>query len=299
MHFHYVILLTLGIIIAGFESISEDSPPKKLNELLYKAFEDHNINQMLSYIRAGADINTKPSSFPLTMLESAVMLDDTPMVKFLLAHGANAKIIHPNGRNLLSYTRNKDIANLLLKHGASMTQKDHNGNIPMLWGGMHSIELIDFFIEHGVSINTPNNLGQTLLHRVCLQKPDPQNLKIITALIRKGSQVNLRDSGGVSPFLYAAMQDSEERLKLLIDSGAQIDSIDDEGNSALHYAAAVGAQKNISFLIKHGLNVSAKNKKGETYLDIMNRYNLDPKATPPPFSLHQSKQQSVTTKKSP
>ena len=280
MRFYYVFLLILGIVMTGFESISGDLQKKELNELLYKAFRNHNTKQMLAYMQAGADINAKSTALSLTLLEFAVAQDDTPMVKFLLTHGANAEIIGPNGRNLLSYARNRDIASLLLIHGASLTQNDDNGNTPMHWGGMYSAELIDFFLEHGGHINARNALGQTLLHRVCLRKPDSQNLKIITTLINKGTKLNIRDSAGATPLLYASMCDSEKRLKLLMDSGAQIDSVDKEGNSALHYAASAGAKKNITFLINHGLNIHIKNQRGETYLDLMNKNSPMSKTAP-------------------
>ena len=59
MRFYYVFLLILGIVMTGFESISGDLQKKELNELLYKAFRNHNTKQMLAYMQAGADINAK------------------------------------------------------------------------------------------------------------------------------------------------------------------------------------------------------------------------------------------------
>lgn len=48
MRFYYVFLLILGIVMTGFESISGDLQKKELNELLYKAFRNHNTKQMLA-----------------------------------------------------------------------------------------------------------------------------------------------------------------------------------------------------------------------------------------------------------
>lgn len=66
------------------------------------------------------------------------------------------------------------------------------------------------------------------------------------------ADVNLVNSGGRAPLLYAASKNYIAILKLLIKAGARVNHKDALGSTALHRAASAGRAEAVLVLIEEG-----------------------------------------------
>ncbi len=58
----------------------------------------------------------------------------------------------------------------------------------------------------------------------------------VEQLIKKGANVNVKDSDGVSPLAYAMHHGTAEQVKMLVDAGADVHATDKFGLMPLDYA---------------------------------------------------------------
>jgi hypothetical protein len=78
-----------------------------------------------------------------------------------------------------------------------------------------------------------------------------------------------------------------EMVSLLLEVGASPHDMDTEQNTPLHIAAAVRPMPNDLFttLLKHGAHLDAKNVRGETPLNILQKFGIDSEPSCPVFPL--------------
>lgn len=87
------------------------------------------------------------------------------------------------------------------------------------------------FVSHVNPVRfTQNDVGETLLHVAC----DRGNMTIVSQLLANGAEVDPKeDVDGMTPFMYAVMNDHWDVAKLLLRTGADIDAKDNYGTGAL------------------------------------------------------------------
>lgn len=85
-------------------------------------------------------------------------------------------------------------------------------------------------------------------------------------LIKKGADVNERDSGGFSPLDTAARNRSTSLVEILLDAGANPNSADADGFFPLLHAINRNHVPTVEMLAKKGANIGLKNKQGITPL---------------------------------
>lgn len=88
----------------------------------------------------------------------------------------------------------------------------------------------------------------------------------IRFLIKKGADVNMRDSGGFSPLDTAARNRAASLVEILIDAGANPNLPDADGFFPLLHAINRNHVPTIEMLAKNGANLELKNKQGITPL---------------------------------
>jgi ankyrin repeat protein len=107
----------------------------------------------------------------------------------------------------------------------------------------------------------------------------------IAVLLRRGADISLANSRGMTPIMAAAglgsvdadtrgfylsedtQQRSIESLKLLIKAGGAVNSKDSRGLTPLHEAARWGWNDVVQFLVDNGADLNAKDNRGNTPLD--------------------------------
>ena len=86
----------------------------------------------------------------------------------------------------------------------------------------------------------------------------------LQTLLSQGADVNLKDSRGATPLMYAAASGSPEVMKLLIGAGADVNAKNSFGATALLWSA--GDIRKVRLLLDKGAEVNIKTKQGRTPL---------------------------------
>ncbi|KAH7025755.1 ankyrin repeat-containing domain protein [Microdochium trichocladiopsis] len=111
----------------------------------------------------------------------------------------------------------------------------------------------------------------------CIESDDKaaatEAIRIVSALVIAGSDLEVRDNEGRSPLIRVAKGEMTDDLaSLMIDFGANVNAVDKQKNSALHYAAmssALPEMRNtelVRILVTNGADISIKNDRGRTPL---------------------------------
>jgi ankyrin repeat protein len=152
-----------------------------------------------------------------------------------------------------------------------------------------SLALFKALLEQGCDLEQTNQEGDTAL--ICLIKranqvkyqvlvqeeyeygyPYQQIDQLVSLLLGKGANCNVKDQSGYTPFMLASRYELDTlALLLLRQPTIDINARDNKGNHALHFAVS---SRYLSQLLDHLLqhpelsdNVNAKNNAGESILD--------------------------------
>ena len=90
--------------------------------------------------------------------------------------------------------------------------------------------------------------------------------KLVKALLKKGADVNAKDTKGVTSLVYAVAGGYEKIAKMLIDGGADVNAIANDGRRALYIAVARGDLEIVKLLIKSNADVNIKDGHSSTVL---------------------------------
>ena len=129
----------------------------------------------------------------------------------------------------LDSTANFNAVKLLINYGADINYIDSFGHTYLsdccLWD-TPNIKIINFLIENGANVNINKNSLQplTIMIMYCSEYSD---LEIIKLLIRKGADVNHRDSHFEMPLMICCEKDNDnlfkyDLIKLLLDNKADV-----------------------------------------------------------------------------
>lgn len=94
---------------------------------------------------------------------------------------------------------------------------------------------------------------------------------IVSLLLDRGADVNVKDKLGVTALHYAAKQGHAYIAELLLAEGANVDAADWTGETPLHAAVSGGQKDVVVLLLAEGADVNAENEKGGTALHIAAR----------------------------
>ena len=241
---------------------------------------------------------------PDISIHEAAMEGDTEAIKQHLAAGTD-----PNSANLgeryledfinppLHYSKNKEVADLLIAGGADVNFKDQNGAAILHYWAFFSYgetELIELLIANGANVNIKDSLGNTPLDkaieaiegRTGWPKAAREERVKIAAILRKNGGVSgamesivaavnsgnveavkkhISNGGGESEkikdvFSRAVQLDHAEIVDLLLASGTDLKA---KLDGLLHQVKSVEVA---NLLIENGANVNANSQFGGTPL---------------------------------
>lgn len=203
-------------------------------------------------------------------------------------------------------TCNVRMAALLLELGANPSQKNGNGEQPVVelfsrHMGLHPspnlyrdklpVQLIDLLIQHGFDPDSSlNDNGDCLLGLAC---NTPQGGvggdeglidMVVKEVIRRGADVNRKNNFGQTPLMLACtghFQTMEMVLTMLLEAGADVTLRDVQGSTALHYAANRESNSDATAMTELMLDfgepdVNVINAEGKTAMDYAVERNNTP-----------------------
>lgn len=129
------------------------------------------------------------------------------------------------------------------------------------------LERVRELLDEGIDINHKNERdeGRAALHAAS----ESEHEDVVRFLLEKRANVNIQDSLGNTPLLYASRYGNEDIARILIDAGANVNQRNLEGRIPLHDASWNGYSRQlVNLLLDKGSNVNAKDMNGWTPLHM-------------------------------
>ncbi|PVZ65654.1 ankyrin repeat domain-containing protein [Pelagibaculum spongiae] len=156
-------------------------------------------------------------------LLSAYKEGNLELVNRLLDMGTTPNVSDDNGESLLAKTisrGDKTLAIKLLEMGADPNARLNSSPLLFLVSGEGDSELVCKFLEHGASVNLPNDKGATAL----LYAASFNHYEIGEKLIEHGANVNATAVNSTStPTIVAAVNGYHEFIAVLLKANANIE----------------------------------------------------------------------------
>ncbi len=127
-----------------------------------------------------------------------------------------------------------------------------------------SIEEIRVILESGSPVDVRNEGGYTPLMCAALRGDEA----VVKLLLSKGADVNAATSWGETALTRAAQAGDTPMVELLLSCGADVNATEYDGYTALSRAAMNGHHIVVSILLSKGADVSIRTKHGHTALTL-------------------------------
>ena len=253
--FMYAVLYADAATLEGL--IKQGADPNKRNDagataLLWAALDLEKTRVLVAH---GADVNAQSDTFRTPLMVAAGRPGGAPVVKLLLAHGANPNpTSNPNAESspLLeaSLAGDAEIMRALLDSGAVV--KDIGGLALANAAGAGCAKCIDLIAARNLD---PKQYTIALQQGAVLDDPH-----LIRLTLQHGADVNAPDPAGRTALMYAAVSDllPVEQIEMLIQKGADVNARSrhpqsgDTGRTALDLARLHGHTAVVDLLLKSG-----------------------------------------------
>jgi Ankyrin repeats (3 copies)/Ankyrin repeat len=187
----------------------------------------------------------------------------------LLNRGADLKVVNGRKKNCLHLAADRNLASLMQKllprcSKDLLEQQDKDGSTALLCASIASPECALLLIAAGSNVKATDCGGYTALHWCCQEMQGLEAVKVATALLDAGAEVDATNGpGGVTPLLAACIPWACERKKqgvfeLLVARGADIHSRGADGKPILQNSAHIGDEATIRCLVSLGADVNAR-----------------------------------------
>ena len=169
-------------------------------------------------------------------------------------------------QSLLYGTITPEHVRLFIEHGADCDLPSLSKRRPLHAAAQvfEDAEVLKTVLDGAKDINAIDAWGLTPLHVLVEQSKVPA--ESLSALLKRGANVNAEDDHSKMPLAIAAAIGEPETLETLIEAGAQIDDDNLDGMTALHFAALNSRTSNVKVLLEKGADVARLDSKGKTAL---------------------------------
>lgn len=222
------------LIDAGAEVNSKDQSVFKLPLANAVRMSDPNCRYKIAklLIDAGADVN---NGYLGTPLMESVALEDVGLTELLVASGADVNFKDSDSSSAYSIAAklgHQRLKQILLEAGADPAvgvesyQYDWGEHAFFQAAADGRVDVLEAMLDRGLATVNMTNAGKvTALMRA-------HDEIIVEVLLRRGADVNLRDSRGYTALMWAAEAGNAAIVKRLITAGSDVRVRDDDGKTA-------------------------------------------------------------------
>ena len=130
------------------------------------------------------------------------------------------------------------------------------------------LEVLRTLISHGADVNLQDARGSSSVHFFVEGNSDKDEM-VLRELLVSGAQLELKNSNGETPLLYASQFGNLKTLKLLVSLGASKDALNLQGETLLFLLARKNNVPAIKHFINLGVDTSRRNNQGKVYSDYL------------------------------
>jgi len=220
------------------------------------------IAQLNAWLAHGADVTTE--------LNNAVVADDQTRVAYLLEKKhASVTAIDLQGETPLHHAvlmASPAMVQFLIAHGADVNQRDRDGWTPIMTAAyLDKAEDVKILAAHGADLNAQSSQNLTALGVATQYGKNAAAL----ALIELGADpAKAVGEGGYTPLMLATANHADALVQALLKKGVDVNAKNSGGVTALMIAVANGRADMAELLMRAGANVNAQNERGDTALSI-------------------------------
>ena len=143
-------------------------------------------------------------------------------------------------------------------HVEMLQEKEFASGLLLAAAWCGRLDLVEELVAKGTDVNTRDEGDLTPLHYT-------DSRAVAAFLIDKGAEVNAKDGLSRTPLHDV---NDKELVALLIHKGAEVNAKDRFGKTPLHTAAMWGHKEAMALLIENGAHMNARDKDGKTPLDV-------------------------------
>jgi hypothetical protein len=237
--------------------VTEYRAPRKLKKSELASLVNFTLSQWSDGIGEGCfddyreKMNISVSVYPIPYDEAAVQVSQ-------IDDGTKTAKRSP----LFAVAKKGDVKKLqvLLEKGEPIEAKGQWGHTPLMCAVANDqVEAALFLISHHADVNHKTKDATNCMQLATMLG----NVRILTALIEAGANIDERADRGATPVMWAANRGHLDALRLLIQRGADVNALDTLSHTALMYAQPERLHV-VEFLLEHGADPNLRTHDGLT-----------------------------------
>ena len=219
------ILVVSMITTPQVTEIEKGRNMEELNRLLIAAARRGEVATVQDLLAQGASVEASDER-GVTALIAAAYQNQVDVAKILIEAGANVNV-QDNTQQSAYLIPTADgyleLLELTLQAGADVHSLDsYNGTGLIRAADRGHVEIIQTLLKTDIDVDHINRLGWTaLLEAIILGDGGPRHTEVVRLLVQAGADVNLADSGGVTPLAHAYQRDYQGIISILEEAGGK------------------------------------------------------------------------------